>query len=189
MIKLVVGLGNPGQKYLKTRHNVGFLLLDELISSEVAFFSSCARFHGEFAELGHAGHKLYLLKPNTYMNRSGQSVLAVMKYYKLGIEEVLVVHDDLDFDPGVFRLKSGGGHGGHNGLRDIIAVTGKKEFLRLRVGIGRPNGVKAVADYVLSDFSKTDLELVMIGFSRFKPLLPMLLSGSSDLAMQQLHSK
>jgi len=189
VIKLIVGLGNPGRKYSKTRHNAGFLLLDELVSSENVVFSAQSRFFGELAEIGDGGDKLYLLKPATFMNRSGQAVSAVMKYYKILPEEVLVVHDELDFDPGVLKLKLGGGHGGHNGLRDIIAATGSKGFLRLRVGIGRPQGVRTVADYVLSDFSRLDFELVMSKFSGFLALVPLLLAGDSGSAMHKLHSQ
>ncbi|MDF1581963.1 MAG: aminoacyl-tRNA hydrolase [Methyloprofundus sp.] len=189
MIKLIVGLGNPGQKYSKTRHNAGFLLLDELVYSEGVIFSAQSRFFGELAELSKGGDKVYLLKPATFMNRSGQAVLAVMKYYKILPEEVLVVHDELDFDPGVLKLKLGGGHGGHNGLRDIIAAIGSRNFLRLRVGIGRPQGSQAVADYVLSDFSRFDFELVISKFSGFLSLVPLLLVGDSESAMHKLHSQ
>lgn len=188
MIKLVVGLGNPGQKYAKTRHNAGFLLLDELISAGSAFFSPQSRFFGELAEMRVGEGRFYLLKPATFMNRSGQSVSAVMKYYKIQPEEVLVLHDELDFELGVLKLKFGGGHGGHNGLRDIIAATGSKDFLRLRVGIGRPQGSQAVADYVLSDFTRRDFELLMSRFSDFHTLIPLLLAGDTESAMHKLHS-
>jgi PTH1 family peptidyl-tRNA hydrolase len=189
VIKLIVGLGNPGQKYSKTRHNAGFLLLDELAYSEDSAFSSQGRFFGELAEVNKVGGKFYLLKPATFMNRSGQSVSAVMKYYKIQPEEVLVLHDELDFDPGILKLKYGGGHGGHNGLRDIIAATGSKGFLRLRIGIGRPQGSQAVADYVLSDFSRSDLGLVMSEFAGFLVLVPLLLAGDAESAMHKLHSQ
>jgi len=189
VIKLIIGLGNPGQKYSKNRHNAGFLLLDSLAAAEGAGFSLQSRFFGELAEISKEGCKLYLLKPSTYMNRSGQAVSSVMKYYKIKPEEVLVVHDELDFGVGILKLKSDGGHGGHNGLRDIIASIGVKNFLRLRVGIGRPQGAKAVADYVLSDFSKNDLELVMSGLDDFLGLVSLLLVGEPGLAMQKLHSK
>ncbi|SHE21224.1 aminoacyl-tRNA hydrolase [methanotrophic endosymbiont of Bathymodiolus puteoserpentis (Logatchev)] len=189
MIKLVVGLGNPGQKYAKTRHNAGFLLLDELICTGDAVFSPQSRFFGELAEMKVGERKLYLLKPTTFMNRSGRSVSAVMKYYKIQMEEVLVVHDELDFELGVLKLKLGGGHGGHNGLRDIIAATGSKGFLRLRVGIGRPQGSRAIADYVLSDFSRLDFELLVSKFASFLVLMPLLLAGNVESAMHELHSQ
>ncbi len=189
MIKLIVGLGNPGQKYTKNRHNAGFLLLDELVRDLGVDFSQQARFFGCLAEMNTESSKLYLLKPATFMNRSGQSVSAVMKYFKILPEEVLVVHDELDFDIGVVKLKKGGGHGGHNGLRDIIASMGQKDFLRLRIGIGRPRAGKVVADYVLSDFSKVDMQLVQEVFADFSVNMPAMCSGSYDVVMQNLHSR
>lgn len=188
MIKLLVGLGNPGQKYTKTRHNAGFLLLDELAKERVLSFSRQVRFFGDLAEINTGLEKLYLLKPGTFMNRSGQSVSAVMKYYKIKPEEILVVHDELDFDVGVVKLKSGGGHGGHNGLRDIIASLGVKGFNRLRVGIGRPRPGMQVADYVLSDFPKSDLSCVTELYVDFINYLPLLQAGDYEGVMQKLHS-
>ncbi|NOQ14700.1 MAG: aminoacyl-tRNA hydrolase [Methyloprofundus sp.] len=189
MIKLLVGLGNPGNKYSKTRHNAGFLLLDELAKDEGVAFSKQSRFFGDVAEVSKGGDRLYLLKPGAFMNRSGQSVSALMKYYKIRPEEVLVVHDELDFDVGTMKLKSAGGHGGHNGLRDIIASIGAKDFKRLRIGVGRPNAGRAVADYVLSDFSKSDLQQVKELFFEFIACMPLLLRGNFEAAMQELHSQ
>ncbi len=188
MIKLLVGLGNPGEKYIKTRHNAGFLLLDKLAEESGGVFSRQARFFGDLTEIKGTSGNLYLLKPVTFMNRSGQSVVAVMKYYKIKAEEVLVVHDELDFEVGTLRLKAGGGHGGHNGLRDIIASLGVKEFKRLRIGIGRPSAGKVVADYVLSDFSKSDLRQVRELFLNFIAHVPLLMSGGFDSVTQELHS-
>ena len=186
MIKLLVGLGNPGQKYSKTRHNAGFLLLDELAKNKGVVFSRQARFFGDLAEFNSGSAKVYLLKPSTFMNRSGQSVSSVMKYYKLKPEEIRVVHDELGFDVGTLRLKSEGGHGGHNGLRDIIASLGVKNFKRLRVGIGRPGSGKVVADYVLSDFSKSDLQQVKELFFDFIKYVPLLLGGDYDAVTREL---
>jgi PTH1 family peptidyl-tRNA hydrolase len=160
VIKLIVGLGNPGQKYAKNRHNAGFLLLDKLIKIESGEFSLQSRFLGDLAEVITSANKLYLLKPNTFMNRSGQSVSLVMKYFKILPEEVLVVHDELDFSVGMMKLKFSGGHGGHNGLRDIISAMGTKDFVRLRLGIDRPRESEMVADYVLSDFSKLEAQKI-----------------------------
>ena len=188
MIKLLVGLGNPGIKYSKTRHNAGFLLLDELAKKESVVFSRQSRFLGDFAEFNSRAGRIILLKPSTFMNRSGQSVAAVMKYYKIKAEEILVVHDELDFEVGVLRLKAGGGHGGHNGLRDIIACIGGKDFKRLRVGIGRPVSGKAVADYVLSGFSKSDLRQVRDLFLNFIGYVPLLVAGEFESVTQELHS-
>ncbi|WP_428353178.1 aminoacyl-tRNA hydrolase [Methyloprofundus sp.] len=188
MIKLLVGLGNPGQKYTKTRHNAGFLLLDKLAREMSVAFSSQTKFFGGLAEIKIEKGGVYLLKPHTFMNRSGQSVSALMKYYKIKPEEILVVHDELDFDVGVLKLKVGGGHGGHNGLRDIIASLGVKDFKRLRVGIGRPNPGKQVVDYVLSDFSKNDLQHIEELYADFFYCLPLLQGGDFEGAMQKLHS-
>jgi len=188
VIRLIVGLGNPGQKYLKTRHNAGFLLLDEILSQCGGDFSAKPSFLGCLAEVNESSHKVYLLRPSTYMNRSGQSVQAVMKYFKIKPEEVLVIHDELDFLPGQIKFKLGGGHGGHNGLRDIIAAINGRDFLRLRVGIGRPSGSKAVVDYVLSDFSKSDYGSVISASAGFLDVLPFLVSGELEKAIQKLHS-
>ena len=150
MIKLIVGLGNPGQQYEKTRHNVGFLFLDLLVIESGGAWVNESRFQGLFAEIVVAGSKVMLLKPTTFMNRSGGSVGKVARYYKLLPEEILVVHDELDFAPGVVKLKKNGGHAGHNGLRDIIAHLGSGDFYRLRIGIGRPSASAVIADFVLS---------------------------------------
>lgn len=189
MIKLLVGLGNPGQKYSKTRHNAGFLLLDELVVEKGVLFSRQGRFFGDVAEMRIGSDRMYLLKPDTFMNRSGQSVAALINYYKIKPDEVLVVHDELDFEVGLMKLKSGGGHGGHNGLRDIISSIGTKDFKRLRVGIGRPASGRPVVDYVLSDFSKSDLQIVKELFSEFSVCVPMLLAGEFDAVMQKIHSR
>ncbi len=188
MVKLIVGLGNPGQKYEKNRHNAGFLLLEELARSVGVGFSRQVRFLGDVAEYSASLGKLYFLKPFTFMNRSGQSVSAIAKYYKILPEEILVVHDELDFDVGVARLKKNGGHGGHNGVRDIITSMGQKDFLRLRIGIGRPRSGKAVADYVLSDFSKVDMQSVQEVFDECVMQLPVLCAGNYDAVAQKLHS-
>lgn len=188
MIKLFVGLGNPGKKYQRNRHNAGFLLLDELAKDKGVVFSQQSRFFGDLAEFSSSAGKVYLLKPSTFMNRSGQSVSSVMKYYKIKPEEVLVVHDELDFEVGILRLKSAGGHGGHNGLRDIIASLGVKDFKRLRVGIGRPSAGKVVADHVLSDFSKADVQQIKEMFYGVMLCVPLLVAGEYDEAVQKIHS-
>lgn len=188
MVKLLVGLGNPGQKYTKTRHNAGFLFLDELAKENGVAFSRQVRFFGDLAEINIGGDKLYLLKPVTFMNHSGRSVSSVMKYYKIKPEDILVVHDELDFEVGVLKLKSGGGHGGHNGLRDIIASVGVRDFKRLRVGIGRPKSGMQVVDYVLSDFSKNDLRHIKEIYSDFFNYLLLMQNGDFALVMQKLHS-
>ena len=153
MIKLIVGLGNPGSQYEYTRHNAGFIFLDELAGRFGCNWSVSAQFQAEIAECSWFGNKLVLIKPATFMNRSGMSVAKVMHYYKIRSEELLVVHDELELAESVVRLKKDGGHAGHNGLRDIIASTGSRDFFRLRLGIGRPSEGANIANYVLSKFS------------------------------------
>lgn len=150
MVKVIVGLGNPGPQYDKTRHNAGFLFVEHLAKKSSSKWVDAAQFSGEVAECSTPLGKLILLKPMTFMNRSGVSVGKFLKYYKVFPEEMLVVHDDLELSDGVIRLKRDGGHAGHNGLRDIIAHVGSRDFYRLRIGIGRPEAGKNVADYVLS---------------------------------------
>jgi PTH1 family peptidyl-tRNA hydrolase len=153
MIKLIVGLGNPGQQYEKTRHNAGFLFVDYLANFFDANWVAAGQFQGEMAECNISGGRLVLLKPMTLMNKSGMSVGKVLRYYKFRPEELLVAHDELELAEGIVRLKRDGGHSGHNGLRDIIANIDSRDFYRLRVGIGRPSAGKGVADYVLSKMS------------------------------------
>ena len=150
MLKLIVGLGNPGLQYEKTRHNVGFLFLDHLLSGKSCQWGNESRFESLLANCLFGSSKMMMLKPQAFMNKSGVAVGKVARYYKIGPEEILVVHDDLDFEEGVVKIKKGGGHAGHNGLRDIIAHLGSKDFYRLRMGIGRPAAGREVTDYVLS---------------------------------------
>jgi len=150
MIKLVVGLGNPGLQYQKTRHNAGFLFLDELVSANSgAQWQISRQFIGEVSAFSYSGERVIVIKPNTFMNRSGQAVGIIAGFYKIKSDEILVVHDELELSVGHAKMKFGGGHAGHNGLRDIIAKIGSADFYRLRIGIGRPQ-VGSVADYVLS---------------------------------------
>jgi len=188
MIKLIVGLGNPGRQYEKTRHNAGFLFLDAL-AQELGFsWSNESRFKGLFAEGSVASEKIMLLKPSTFMNRSGQSVGKIARYYKLLPEEILVVHDELDFNPGVVKLKQDGGHAGHNGLRDIIAHLGSKEFYRLRIGIGRPAAEKVIADFVLSSPSKEEWELLVNAIDLSRSYIGQMVSGDMAVVMNKLNS-
>ena len=163
-IKLVVGLGNPGEKYHETRHNAGFLFLDELCRDFNASLSSDKNCFGRSAKFEHAGQTIRLLTPDTFMNLSGKSLVAALNFYKIKLEEVLVVHDELDLPAGVAKLKLSGGHGGHNGLRDIIAKTGSKDFARLRVGIDHPGHASAVSGYVLKKAPKADYQLMLDSF-------------------------
>jgi peptidyl-tRNA hydrolase, PTH1 family len=188
MIKLIVGLGNPGRQYEKTRHNAGFLFLDTVAQKLGCTWSKESRFQGLFAESSLANGKVMLLKPDTFMNRSGQSVGKIARYYKLLPEEILVVHDELDFNPGVVKLKKDGGHAGHNGLRDIIAHLGSKEFYRLRIGIGRPAAGKVVTDFVLSAPSKNEWELLVAAFDASKDFINERVAGDMAAVMNKLNS-
>jgi len=188
MIKLIVGLGNPGRQYEKTRHNAGFLFLDALAQELGCIWSIESRFQGLFAEGSIANGKVMLLKPDTFMNRSGQSVGKIARYYKIHSEEILVVHDELDFNPGVVKLKKDGGHAGHNGLRDIIAHLGSKEFYRLRIGIGRPAAGKVVADFVLSTPSKQEWELLVNAFGLSRSFIGQMVTGDMAAVMNKLNS-
>ncbi len=171
-MKLIVGLGNPGKKYARHRHNVGFMVVDAI--AETHHFSPWRKkFSGEVTEGRLDGEKVLLLKPMTYMNESGRSVAEAARFHRLGPEDVIVVHDELDLAPGRIRVKSGGGHAGHNGLRSIIAHIGP-DFHRLRIGIGHPGSKAAVTGHVLSDFSKADrqwLEPLLEAIARHVGLL------------------
>ncbi len=176
MIKLVVGLGNPGQQYEKTRHNAGFLFLEQLAYELGCSWTRESKFHGLWASCSIAAQKIILLKPTTFMNHSGQSVGAVTRYHKIEPSEILVVHDELDFEVGVVKLKKGGGHAGHNGLRDIIAHLNSNDFHRLRIGIGRPLAGKSVADYVLSVPSQMATENLALAINTGQKMLINLVS-------------
>lgn len=183
MIKLVVGLGNPGEKYQKTRHNAGFWFLDLL---EKRFVEE-KKFQGEYAKVVLAGKPVHLLKPLTFMNASGRSVSACAKFYGIAPEEILVVHDELDLAEGVIRLKFDGGHGGHNGLRDIQSALGTKAFYRLRVGIDRPKTKEEVVNYVLDYPSKIARENIDAALWRGEKMLPILFNDGAEKAMNWLH--
>jgi PTH1 family peptidyl-tRNA hydrolase len=188
MIKLIVGLGNPGQQYEKTRHNAGFLFLDSLATERSCVWSKESGFQGVMAECNISREKVLLLKPQAYMNRSGQSVGKVARYYKLTPEDILIVHDELDFDAGVLKLKKDGGHAGHNGLRDIIAHLGANGFYRLRIGIGRPPAGMVVADYVLSAPSKNDAQLILSAIDHGKGFIDQITTGDITAVMNKLNS-
>ncbi len=185
---MIVGLGNPGANYSATRHNAGYWLLDRIAEDRGATLRPESRFQGEVGRFRSGSHDLLLLKPSTFMNRSGQSVAALSRYFKIAPEQILVLHDELDLPPGDNRLKRGGGHGGHNGLRDIINRIGK-DFLRLRIGIGHPGDRNQVVNYVLKAPSREDLAAIEEANRRSLDILPLLLDGQLDKAMQQLHSK
>jgi PTH1 family peptidyl-tRNA hydrolase len=187
-ISLVVGLGNPGSEYKKTRHNAGFWFVDRLVAERSGQFSHEPKFFGDVARLQVGGKRLFVLKPSTFMNKSGQAVASLSSYFEVPPSEVLVVHDDLDLNPGSVRLKLGGGHGGHNGLRDIASHLGTKDFVRVRVGIGHPGGSSKVLNYVLGKPSKGDSALIEEGFDRAFQGLGSILDGDFQKAMSDLNS-
>ena len=187
-IRLIVGLGNPGREYETTRHNAGYWWLDELARLQNLSFKSEAKFHGLAARGQLHGHEMLLLKPQTFMNVSGRAVGALAQFYKIAPAEMLVVHDELDLPPGVARLKMGGGHGGHNGLKDIIAHLGSKDFWRLRLGIGHPGDRADVAGYVLNDPRREERELIDEAIQRALHVAPLIVEGKTEAAMLKLHS-
>ena len=188
-IQLIAGLGNPGAKYENTRHNVGFWFVDELARSKGCSLRHESKFQGEVGKISIAGQSVWLIKPMTFMNLSGQSVSALAKYYKMSVENLLVVHDELDLDPGTVRLKQDGGHGGHNGLRDIISHFSSKEFYRLRLGIGHPGSAADVSNYVLSNPSNADKNAMEDSINDCMPVLPQIIEGEIQKAMNHLHSR
>lgn len=187
-IRLIVGLGNPGNKYDQTRHNAGFWFVDEIARQQGVLFRSESKFYGEVCRVTIDGQDVWLLKPTTFMNRSGQSVAAVAKFYKIPINEILVAHDELDIPAGDARWKLSGGHGGHNGLRDIIAHLGK-DYWRLRLGVDHPGDRNKVVDYVLSAPSRDDSIEITNAIDSAIDSLPFLVKGDGQKAMNQLHSK
>lgn len=185
--KLLVGLGNPTVQYKNTRHNAGFWFLDRVAAQYCLDFQPDRRFRGDIAKMDLAGQSLYLLKPATYMNRSGESVGALAGYLKLQTEQILVAHDELNLSPGAVRLKFGGGHGGHNGLRDLTLRLGSPSFYRLRFGIGHPGDKAEVVGYVLGIPSPGEEQLIIRTLEKAVSVLPKLLKGQLDLAVNELH--
>lgn len=184
-IKLVVGLGNPGEEYARTRHNAGFWFVDRLASPGAWKRDSRHQCESAVARIGSSDVRLQ--KPTTYMNRSGAAVQSLAAFYRIAPGEILVVHDEIDLPPGAARLKFGGGHGGHNGLRDIIARIGA-EFWRLRLGVGHPGHRDQVIDAVLSRASKSEQQQIDAALERGLEVLPLLVGGQAQQAMHRLHS-
>jgi len=188
-IELIAGLGNPGSKYEDTRHNVGFWFLDALSRAKACALRQDSKFQSEVGKFSQAEHTVWLIKPMTYMNLSGQAIIALANYYKIAVENILVVHDELDLPPGVVRLKKGGGHGGHNGLRDLIAHANSNDFMRLRIGIGHPGSSREVTDYVLGTPSSQDRQIIIKAIDEVLPVLPMIIQGEFQKAMHKLHTQ
>jgi PTH1 family peptidyl-tRNA hydrolase len=183
---LVAGLGNPGSRYARTRHNAGFWLIERLAAQYRAAWHSESKFHGEICRL--ESPACWLLKPSTFMNHSGQSIAALAQFYRIPHSQILIVHDELDLLPGVARLKSGGGHGGHNGLRSIAGHLGNADFLRLRLGVGHPGQRDQVIDYVLHPPTATEQAALDKAIDEALGVLPLVLRGEWDKAMQKLHT-
>jgi PTH1 family peptidyl-tRNA hydrolase len=187
-LRLIVGLGNPGAEHLRTRHNAGFWLADALAQREGARFGAESKLRGETAKVTVGAQPLWLLKPTTYMNASGASVGAALRYWKIAPEEMLVVHDDLDLSPGQARLKFDGGHGGQNGLRDLFAHVGHGKFHRLRIGIGHPGHKDRVLGWVLGRPSAADEDAILDAIARSLDVLPLAVAGDFNEAMKRLHT-
>jgi PTH1 family peptidyl-tRNA hydrolase len=188
-IKLIVGLGNPGSDYAKTRHNAGFWWIDELCANERLSLKPDKKFHGNAARLIVGGHELWLLQPMTYMNASGRAVQALTTFYKIVPQEILVVHDELDLPPGTVKMKHGGGHGGHNGLKDIVAHLGTPDFWRLRIGIGHPGDRDAVLHFVLQPPRAEERVAMKESISRSLQIFPQIVRGDLQAAMLKLHTR
>ncbi len=188
-IKLIVGLGNPGSEYAKTRHNAGFWWMDELCANERVSLKSEKKFHGDVARLSVGGHDLWLLQPMTFMNASGRAVQALATFYKITPQEILVVHDELDLPPGAVKMKHGGGHGGHNGLKDIVAHLGTPDFWRLRFGIGHPGDRDAVIHFVLQPPRAEERAAIEESITRSLHIFPQIARGDLQAAMLKLHTR
>jgi len=185
---LIVGLGNPGDQYAKTRHNAGFWFLDRVAAEAGVSLQQRGKLGAELARANWQGTDCVLARPMTFMNRSGQAVRAVMDYFDVSAVRMLVAYDDLDLPPGVVRLKQGGGHGGHNGLRDIFEHVNDRGFLRLRIGIGHPGHKEAVTRYVLGHSPRQVREVVEAAIARAVAALPLVLAGRLQQAMNELHA-
>lgn len=187
-IRLFVGLGNPGEKYAATRHNAGFWWIDLISQQTNSPLKLDAKMFGESAKVNQHSDA-WLLKPTTFMNASGKSVAAMANYYKIKPAEILVIHDELDLPAGTSKLKLGGGHGGHNGLRDIHSALGTPDYWRLRVGIGHPGDRNEVVNFVLKPPLKAEQEVIEESLYQSSKLFDLLLAGDFEQAMLKLHTK
>lgn len=187
-IRLIVGLGNPGPEHARTRHNAGFRFVDTLAERQGERFGLESKLFGETARVVVAGQPIWLLKPATYMNLSGKSVTAALRYWKIDPEEALLAHDELDLAPGTARLKFDGGHGGQNGLRDTIQLLGHGKFHRLRIGIGHPGHKDRVTSWVLGKPGKEDEILIGHAIDDAIDVLPLAVAGDFNEAMKRLHT-
>ncbi|MCB1604396.1 MAG: aminoacyl-tRNA hydrolase [Gammaproteobacteria bacterium] len=188
-IKLIVGLGNPGSQYTNTRHNAGFWFVDALCKKYGFDLKDNKKFYGEAANVDINNHSIWLLKPMTYMNHSGKALQSITQFYKIKPEEILVAYDELDLPPGTVKLKKGGGHGGHNGLRDIISLIGSNEFYRIRLGIGHPGHKSKVVSWVLNRASSDDEISINNAIDKSLAVLEDLLDGQLEKATRELHTR
>lgn len=188
-IRLIVGLGNPGAQYAQTRHNAGFWLVDRVAARAGLSLRTDRAFKGAVARWASDAGECWLLEPATFMNRSGESVLAFAQFYRITPVQMLVAHDELDLAPGILRLKQGGGHGGHNGLRDLQEQMSSSEFWRLRIGIGHPGHRDLVTGYVLGRPSPDETKLVDEALEQALSLLPSIVGGDFQRVMNQLHRR
>ena len=190
-IKLIVGLGNPGDKYAATRHNAGFWFVDLIVAQNNSKLAMDAKMFGFVGKLdaGVTIKDVWLLKPTTFMNGSGKAVAALANYYKITPAEILVVHDELDLQAGSVKLKFGGGHGGHNGLKDVHAALGTPDYWRLRLGIGHPGQRNEVINYVLKAPTKVEMDALQASIHAGAGVVTLLLKGEFESAMLKLHTK
>ena len=187
-LRLIVGLGNPGPEHARTRHNAGFRFVDVLAEKAGARFGLESKLFGETAKVEIAGQSLWLLKPATFMNLSGKSVTAALRYWKIDPEEALLAHDELDLPPGTARLKFDGGHGGQNGLRDTMQLLGHGRFHRLRIGIGHPGHKDRVTPWVLGRAGRDDEASIERAIDDAISVLPLVVTGDFNEAMKRLHT-
>jgi len=187
IIQLIVGLANPGSEYAGTRHNAGGWLVEKLAELNHVSLRSEKKFHGRLGKFQLNGEDCFVFIPNTYMNESGRAIKAIASFYRIPAEAILVVHDELDLPTGVARIKQGGGDGGHNGLKDTTAQM-SNNYWRLRIGIGHPGDRNKVHDYVLSNPSRDDYKKINTTIDAALDVLPQLISGETQKAIQQLHS-
>ncbi len=188
-MRLIVGLGNPGAEYFGTRHNAGFQLVSQLAEELHLNLKLETKFHGLCAHLGQGESQLWLLEPQTFMNISGRAVAALCQFYKIPVNQILVVHDELDLEPGIAKLKWGGGLGGHNGLKSIASHLGTKDYWRLRIGIGHPGDRNAVVSYVLRPPRKEEAPQIDDAIQRSLAVWPLIAKGDCQAAMLKLHTK
>lgn len=186
-ISLIVGLGNPGKEYAQTRHNAGFWFVEQLADRYGISLKADPKFHGYSGRGQIEGHDVRLLLPTTFMNRSGQSVVPFAKFYQVAPEAILIAHDELDMNPGIIRLKTGGGHGGHNGLRDIVPHIGAN-FHRLRIGIGHPGTKERVSGHVLGKAPSSEQGLMDAAIDHALSQVKMLVDGQVSQAMNQINA-